>query len=58
VGAELARDGGLTADLSLADVRRSIVGAGLPAMAACMRKLLTILNAMLRDQKPFELKSA
>lgn len=38
-----------------------LLAAGKPrkvALVACMRKLLTILNAMLRDQKPFELKSA
>jgi len=28
------------------------------ALTACMRKFLTILNAMLRDQKPFRLASA
>ncbi|MFJ3264387.1 IS110 family transposase, partial [Pseudomonas sp. NPDC086581] len=28
------------------------------ALVACMRKLLTILNAMLRDQAPFRPKIA
>ncbi|MGF6524333.1 hypothetical protein QF018_005457, partial [Pseudomonas laurylsulfatiphila] len=31
----LASDGGLPADQSLTDIRRTTVGAGLPAMAAC-----------------------
>ncbi|MGF6203093.1 putative NAD/FAD-binding protein [Pseudomonas laurylsulfatiphila] len=34
-GSWLARDGGLPADQSLSDIRRTTVGAGLPAMAAC-----------------------
>jgi transposase len=37
--------------------RQRLVAAGKPkmlAMVACMRKLLTILNAVLRDQKPWQ----
>jgi transposase len=37
--------------------RQHLVDAGKPkmvAMVACMRKLLTILNAILRDQKPWQ----
>jgi len=34
-GSGLAREGGLTADQSLADVHQSPVEAGLPAKAAC-----------------------
>jgi transposase len=28
------------------------------ALTACMRKFLTILNAMMRDNKPFQIQSA
>lgn len=40
----------------LAEFNRRLIAAGKPkkvAMVACMRKLLTILNAMLRDQLPW-----
>ena len=39
------------------DFRRRLLAAGKPkmvAMIACMRKLLTILNAIVRDQKPWQ----
>ena len=38
-----------------------LLKAGKPfklSMTACMRKLLTILNAMLKTNKPWELKAA
>lgn len=41
---------------SIAPLYQRLLGAGKPkkvAMVACMRKLLTILNAMLRDAKPW-----
>jgi transposase len=34
--------------------RQSLLAAGKPKMVACMRKLLTILNAIARDQKPWQ----
>jgi transposase len=43
---------------TLAAFYRRLTGAGRPkkvALIAAMRKLVTILNAMLRDQRPWQL---
>jgi transposase len=42
---------------AIRDFRQRLLAAGKPkmvAMIACMRKLLTILNAIARDQKPWQ----
>jgi len=46
---------------ALAHFYQRLVAAGRPkkvALTAAMRKLLTILNAMLRDQRPWQPESA
>ena len=48
---------GARANPLLADFYRRLLAAGKPkkvALVALMRKLLTILNAILRDQKPWQ----
>ncbi len=50
------RHGRLPAHLVIAGFYERLVAAGRPkqvALVACMRKLLSILNAMMRDQTPW-----